>query len=127
MIVGLGTDIVEISRISKVYDRTGKDFVDRILTDSEKDRIPNNPDMIPPFLAKRFAVKEAAAKALGTGIGNGVSFHNFETKYDDLGAPALVVTGKAKELADHKHIKHWHLSLSDETSYAVATVIAESD
>ena len=127
MIVGLGTDIVEISRISKVYERNGEDFIDRILTDTEKERIPKNPDLLPAFLAKRFAVKEAAAKALGTGIGNGVSFHDFYTIYDPYGAPSLVVTGRAKETAEVKGITRWHVSLSDEKSYAVATVIAEAD
>lgn len=127
MIVGLGTDIADISRIAQVYGRTGQDFVDRILTDAEKQTIPQNPDRLYAFLAKRFAVKEAAAKALGTGIGNGVSFHDFETIHDSSGAPSLLVSGHAKQIAESKNIQRWHVSLSDEKSYAVATVIAETN
>ena len=126
MILGLGTDIAEIARVAEVYDSTGEGFIDRILTASEKAEIPKNPDLIPAYLAKRFAVKEAAAKALGTGVSSGVSFLDFTTEHDSLGAPSLVVSGKALEIAEQKQIKRWHVSISDEKSYAVATVIAES-
>ena len=125
MIIGLGTDIAEIARVADVYQSTGEGFVDRILTDTEKQKIPKNPDLIPAYLAKRFAVKEAAAKALGTGITEGVSFLDFSTTHNEVGAPTLVVTGVAKTLALKKNIKQWHVSISDEKHYAVATVIAE--
>ncbi len=127
MILGLGTDMAEIARVAKVYKRTGQDFVDRILTESEQQKIPTNPDLIPAYLAKRFAVKEAAAKALGTGIADGVSFHDFKTLHDAAGAPSLEVSGRAKEIAEQKKIRRWHISLSDEKAYALATVIAEGD
>ena len=127
MIIGLGTDIADIARVADVYDSTGDGFVDRILTETEKTKIPRNPKLIPAYLAKRFAVKEAAAKALGTGITGGVSFLDFTTIHNEVGAPTLVVTGKAAELAQQKNITSWHVSISDEAAYAVATVIAEGD
>jgi holo-[acyl-carrier protein] synthase len=126
MILGLGTDIVEIARVAHVYDSTGQGFVERILTDTELARMPENQKRIPAYLAKRFAVKEAAAKALGTGIAQGVSFKDFSVEHTDLGAPKLIVTGAGKEHADKMGVKSWHVSISDEAHYVVATVIAES-
>ena len=125
MIFGLGTDIAEIVRVAEVYESTGDGFVDRILTEEEKQKIPKNPALIPAYLAKRFAVKEAAAKALGTGINKGVSFLDFTTTHNELGAPSLLVTGKAAEIAASEGIHTWHVSISDEKHYALATVIAE--
>jgi holo-[acyl-carrier protein] synthase len=125
MIFGLGTDIAEIVRVAEVYESTGDGFVDRILTEEEKHKIPKNPALIPAYLAKRFAVKEAAAKALGTGINKGVSFLDFTTTHNELGAPSLLVTGKAAEIAASEGIHTWHVSISDEKHYALATVIAE--
>ena len=125
MIFGLGTDIAEIVRVAEVYESTGDGFVDRILTEEEKQKIPKNPALIPAYLAKRFAVKEAAAKALGTGINKGVSFLDFTTTHNELGAPSLLVTGKAAEIAASEGIHTWHVSISDEKHYAVATVITE--
>ena len=125
MIFGLGTDIAEIERVADAYESIGDGFVDRILTANEKLKIPKNPKLIPAYLAKRFAVKEAAAKALGTGITQGVSFLDFTTDHTESGAPVLVVTGMAAEIAQRKGISSWHVSISDEKYYAVATVIAE--
>lgn len=126
MIAGLGTDIVEITRITDVYNNTGEAFIERILTENEQADKPKNPDRLPAYLAKRFAVKEAAAKALGTGIAQGVSFLDFEVQHTELGAPVLVVTGKAHELAQACGVNQWHVSISDEQNYVVATVIMET-
>ena len=126
MITGLGTDIVEISRVLQVYENTGEAFIERILTAGEQADIPKNPDRLPAYLAKRFAVKEAAAKALGTGIAEGVSFLDFEVQHTDLGAPILNVSGKAREIAEIRGVSNWHVSISDEQYYVVATVILET-
>jgi len=125
MIKGLGTDIAEVSRVNKVYDNTGEAFVDRILNKIEQQGRPKNPDMLGAFLAKRFAAKEAAAKALGTGISDGISFLDFTISHTELGAPILIVSGRAAEIAKEKGISSWHLSISDEKHYAMATVIVE--
>ncbi|MBA5763875.1 holo-ACP synthase [Vibrio sp. 404] len=124
-IVGLGTDIAEIERVEKALARTGVAFANRILTASEMEKFHQTKQQ-GRFLAKRFAAKEAASKALGTGIAMGVSFHDFTIGNDALGKPTLTLTGKALEIATSLHIANCHISLSDERHYAVATVILEN-
>lgn len=77
------------------------------------------------YLAKRFAVKEAMVKALGTGIGNGVSWQHIEVKNNELGAPFLHLSGEVKRLCEQRGITRSFVSISDERHYAVATVILE--
>ncbi|NOI81946.1 holo-ACP synthase [Vibrio tubiashii] len=124
-IVGLGTDIAEIERVEKALGRSGEPFAKRILTQAELEKFSTLKQQ-GRFLAKRFSAKEAASKALGTGIALGVSFHDFEITNDELGKPVLNLTGKALEIAKQKQVEHIHLSISDERHYAVATVILES-
>ncbi len=78
------------------------------------------------FLAKRFAVKEAAAKAFGTGIRNGLAFNQFEVFNDELGKPNLRLWGEAQKLAGEMGVAAMHVTLADERHYACATVIVES-
>jgi holo-[acyl-carrier protein] synthase len=123
-VVGLGTDIVEVARIEAALGRTGERFAERILTDSEMLRFQqtSHPER---FLAKRFAAKEAAAKALGTGIAAGVSFHDIEISNNAAGKPELKFSGAARRLADQLEVCQLFLSISDERQCAVATVILE--
>ncbi len=125
MVVGIGTDIVKIDRIGKSLDRLGERFAQRILTSSELEeyRAAKKPVA---FLARRFAVKEAAAKALGTGIGEGVSWQHFCIEHDPLGAPVLRLSGRAEEVALQKQAAQYHVSLSDEHDYVVAFVVLSS-
>lgn len=123
-IVGLGTDIAEIERVEKALARSGEAFAKRILTESELETFSGLKQQ-GRFLAKRFAVKEAASKALGTGIALGVSFQDFNVSNDEHGAPVLTLSNKALEIAVQKGVAHVHLSISDERHYAVATVILE--
>lgn len=123
-IVGLGTDIVEINRIARLVDSLGDKLAHRILTKTEFEAYSVHKQPV-KFLAKRFATKEAAAKALGHGFRQGLAFNQFGTEYDELGKPILVLTGRAKEIADLMHIQSSHLSISDEAHYAVAVVIFE--
>ena len=124
-IIGLGTDIAEIERIEKALARNGEPFALRILSEEEMAKF-SRLKLQGRYLAKRFAVKEAASKALGTGISKGVTFHDFSISHDELGKPVLTLTGVAKQIADEMGIHHIHLSISDERHYAVATVILES-
>ena len=124
MILGLGTDIVEIIRVKSALERTPK-FASRILSSEElsefeQQRFPER------YLAKRFAVKEAVAKALGTGIGRGVGWHHIRIERSESGQPKVLLTEGAKRIADQLGITHWHLSYSDEQQYVVAQVIAEA-
>ncbi|MGL4191195.1 MAG: holo-ACP synthase [Vibrio sp.] len=124
MIVGLGTDITEIERVEKALARSGENFARRILTDAEFEQFQSLQRQ-GRFLAKRFAAKEAASKALGTGIAQGVTFHDFTISNDALGKPLLSLSGKAAQLAALLEVRSIHLSLSDERRYAMATVIFE--
>ncbi len=125
MIIGLGTDIAEIERIEKALNRSGEAFAQRILTQQELETF-NSLKQQGRFLAKRFAAKEAASKALGTGIAHGVSFQDFEISNDDNGKPVLTLSGKALQIAQASAVQNLHITISDERHYAVATVILES-
>jgi phosphopantethiene--protein transferase domain len=124
-IVGIGTDIVEIARVEKALARQSR-FADRVLTESEQLQMAT---LKAParYLAKRFAAKEAAAKALGTGIANGVTFHDFTITNHTSGQPALSLSGRAAQLARERGVAHCWLTLSDEKAYAVAHVILETN
>jgi holo-[acyl-carrier protein] synthase len=124
MIVGIGTDIVHTRRIKASCDRLGQRFAARILTPSELERWLSHrrPEV---FLAKQFAVKEAASKALGTGIGQGVSWQHISLDHNELGAPLLVLTGKAQQRAQQMGVSRSHVSLSDEVDTVVAFVVLE--
>lgn len=126
MIVGIGTDLVEIERVKATIDRLGERFLRRVLTENEIEHylLISNVEKSCAFVAKRFAAKEAASKAIGTGIGRGVSFQHFEVVNLESGQPTLkvdsVVQARLPEGAT------WHLSLTDEKSYAQAFVIVEA-
>lgn len=124
MIVGLGTDIVEIARIEAALARTPA-LARRILTPAEQ--VAFDSARTPArLLAKHFAAKEAAVKALGTGIGRGVGWQQLQVVRRSGQAPVLALSGQAAEIARQRGIRHWHLSYSDERHYVTATVIAES-
>lgn len=125
MIVGLGSDIVEVERIANALNRTGEQFARRILTDDEWS-IWQETSQKSHYLAKRFAVKEAAAKALGTGFRGGLTMKDIGTVNDELGKPVLILSGVAEKRMEELGARCTHVSISDEKHYAVATVILES-
>ncbi|MGP1931208.1 MAG: holo-ACP synthase [Arsenophonus sp. ET-YP4-MAG3] len=124
-IIGLGIDLIEIIRIEQIIKRSEKRFAKRILSYQEWQEYQNYSQPV-CFLAKRFAVKEAAAKALGTGIRNGLALNQFEIFNNVLGKPGVNLLGKAKIVADLLGVRYIHVSLSDEQNYTIATVIMES-
>ncbi|MEZ0583236.1 holo-ACP synthase [Erwinia sp. STN24] len=124
-ILGLGTDIVEIDRIEGVISRSGDRLAKRVLSENEWAQYQAHQQPV-RFLAKRFAVKEAAAKAFGTGIRGGLAFNQFEVYNDDLGKPGLRFFQQAAEVAQRLGVAHVHVTLADERHYACATVIIES-
>ncbi|WP_345846437.1 holo-ACP synthase [Shewanella algae] len=121
-VLGLGTDIVEIARIEAQLERGGDRLAKRVLTEAEYVRFQtlSEPER---FLAKRFAAKEAAAKALGTGIGRGVSFQHIHISNNADGAPQLEFSDGAHQRLETLGAKRALLSIADERHYAVATVI----
>lgn len=124
MIFGIGTDIVRISRMADNLARYGKRFAARILTEAEMGIFTDSARQA-QFLAKRFAAKEAAAKALGTGFRDGLSLRDIGVENDALGKPVLTFSERANQLLGKQGISNSHLSLSDESEYAIAYVIFE--
>ena len=124
MIIGIGTDIVAVERIQDSLQRLGDAFAKRLLTDTEYAEYEKRGNKA-AFLAKRFAAKEAAVKALGTGFAESITWKQVNVHNDDKGAPVLTLTGKALERADALGVNRLHLSISDEKHHAVAFVILE--
>ncbi|WP_066013215.1 holo-ACP synthase [Endozoicomonas atrinae] len=124
MIVGIGTDIVRIDRIERSLSRLGDAFARRILTNYERLQWLERSSSA-AWLAKRFAAKEAVAKAFGTGIGK-LSFQHIEVRNNASGAPELLLYDYGLELQDQRAVKRLHLSLSDEQDNAIAFVVLES-
>lgn len=121
MIFGIGTDIVSVSRMDAALARHGERFAWRILSTDEHAAYHAAPNKA-RFLAKRFAAKEAAAKALGTGFANGLSLHHISVTHDGAGRPLLHFSGHGNELLEQLGVGASHLSISDEHDYAVAFV-----
>ena len=121
MIIGVGTDIVQVKRIGSVLERQGRAFAERILCEREL-AIFDSKKQQATYLAKRFAAKEAASKALGTGIG-AVSWQDMEVSNNDAGAPQIRFTGNAAALFEALGAKQTLISLSDERAYVVAFVV----
>ena len=125
MIFGIGTDIVRVARMQNDLDRFGDRFAERILTDRELvdfREVRNRAN----FLARRFAAKEAAAKALGTGFRDGIQLRDIGVGHDALGKPSLEFSGRALEFLREKGVTVAHISLSDEADHAVAFVTLET-
>ena len=122
-IFGAGIDLIEISRISNSIKN--KNFIDRIFSKSEIQQARSLKNKS-SFFAKRFAAKEAFSKAIGTGISEGISFKEISVVNNIKGKPNIKLSGKTKSVVLKKIKKaKVHLSLSDETKYAVAMVIIE--
>ncbi len=122
MIIGLGLDSVEISRIQRAYARFAHRFVQRILNKTEEKAVPAH---IIPYLAARFAAKEAAVKALGTGIAQGIGFHDITITNLPTGAPKIHFSGQAFVKYKELGVKSTHISLTHSQKTAAAVVILE--
>ena len=129
MIIGLGSDLSDIRRVQATLDRFGERFVNRIYTDIERARSERKPDRAASY-AKRFAAKEACAKALGTGIRRGVFWRDMGVVNLRSGQPTMALTGGAlarlEELTPPGMKAVIHLSLTDDHPYAQAFVVIEA-
>ena len=129
MIVGIGSDLADIRRIKSVLDRFGPRFVERVFTEVEAARSERKGDRAASY-AKRFAAKEACAKALGTGFRRGVFWRDMGVVNAPSGKPTLQLTGGAAErlsaLIPPGMTAMIHLSLTDDHPYAQAFVIIEA-
>lgn len=121
MIHGIGTDIVAVARLRSMWERHGERALERLLAPQEREDFERAADK-GRFLAKRFAAKEAFAKAFGTGVRPPVLLPAIAVTHDELGKPAFAFDGPLTAAAGHLTA---HLSISDEAEYAVAYVILE--
>ncbi len=129
MIIGTGSDLCGIRRIQKALDRFGDRFLKRVFTETEIAKAKRRP-LMAPTLAKRFAAKEACAKALGTGFSHGVFLHDIGVVNLRSGQPTLHLTGGAKDQLDRltppNHKMVIHLTITDEPPLAQAYVMLEA-
>jgi holo-[acyl-carrier protein] synthase len=126
MILGTGVDIAETSRIERGLERHGERFTRRIFTPAEIvycEKFKNRAERY----AARFAAKEAAFKALGTGWRQGVRWLDVEVVHQPSGKPELVLTGRAQEVAREMRVARMAVSISHSDRYVVALVVFESD
>ena len=124
MILGTGIDIIEVTRIAASYEKFGERFVNRILVADEIAYCLSHRQPA-PFLAVRFATKEAVSKAFGTGIGAQLGWQDIEVRRKESGEPYVVLHGKGQELFQARGARHLHVSLSHTQQYAAAMAILE--
>jgi len=124
MIYGIGTDIVNISRFKKM--KSLKSFSEKLLSDNElKISLIYNEEKLIKYLAKQFACKEALSKAFGTGIRKPILFKELEVLRDEKGKPYFNPLGDVKKTIVNLGITKTHVSLADESEYAIAFAILE--
>jgi holo-[acyl-carrier protein] synthase len=123
---GIGIDVVEVERIATAIERHGEPFLAKLFTSAERAYCDSrkNPAM---HYAARFAAKEAAVKALGTGIGANAGLQDLEVVHDDKGAPKLRLSGAAEAFAKQHGITGIQISLTHARDYAAANAIALCD
>ena len=121
MIYGVGTDIVRVARMQDSLQLHGEKFARRILSDNELSDFSTSKSPA-HFLAKRFAAKEATAKAMGIGFSRGMSLTHIGVGHDDNGKPVLEFSARAEELCKELGIGQSYISIADEDDHAVAFV-----
>lgn len=124
MIIGLGLDITELDRIERSLNKFGERFVEKILTPEEIRLLPRKNPV--PYLAARFAAKEAAVKALGTGFAHGITLHSLEIRKNNNGGPELILLDKALEHSRKMGVNRIMISITHGRDSAVAVVILEN-
>lgn len=132
MIIGIGTDIVSVSRFKREIEQFNQAVLNRLFTSCEQEKANRKKCETAQlgFYAKRFAAKEAFSKALGSGIGKAALWTEIEVDNDDKGAPILKVFGKTMNyvlsLIPQGYKPYFHISLADEKLFAIAVVIIEA-
>ena len=129
MILGIGSDITDVRRIAKVIDRHGDRFLNRVFTETERARADRRKNRVETY-AKRFAAKEACAKALGTGLRAGVWWRDMGVVNRPSGQPTMLLTGGAlrrlQALTPPGHEARIDITISDEGPMAIAYVIVSA-
>lgn len=126
MIIGIGSDLIDIRRIEKTIERYGDRFLDRVFTETERLKSERRTNRAASY-AKRFAAKEACAKALGTGLNYGVFWRDMGVVNLPTGQPTMKLTGGAAErlqsLVPGNHVAQIHLTITDDFPLAQAFVL----
>jgi holo-[acyl-carrier protein] synthase len=125
MVLGIGTDMIEMERIQKTIDRFGDNFLNRVFTAGEIAYCLRKKNASESFAA-RFAAKEAGAKALGTGISRGITWLEIEVRREPGQRPTLHWSGRAAELAEELGVHRVSLSLTHSRELAMAIVVVEN-
>ena len=126
MIFGVGTDVVELSRIQATYDRFGEHFVRRLLMEEELELFRRSKFPM-RFLAMRFAGKEATVKAMGTGFRHGVWLRDVGIVNNDWGRPLIIWSDRGRGLCEQLGIGAGHVSLTDDAGLVVAFAVVETE
>jgi holo-[acyl-carrier protein] synthase len=122
MIFGIGTDLLEIARVERVWNRFGERFATRVLLDEELELFAASPNRV-RFLAMRFAAKEAIVKAMGTGFANGMWVRDVGTVPNELGQPQVIYSARGAAMCARLGIGDGFLSLSDEAGLILAFAV----
>lgn len=126
MIVGLGIDVAELERIERALARHGERFLAKVLTEAEIRGLPANARNRVSYVAARFAAKEAASKALGTGFSGGITIKDFDVASDESGKPLIRFFRKAEDRAMQLGVTRAHLSITHGRDVAAAVVVLEA-
>lgn len=118
MVIGVGVDIILLSRISKSIETSGKVFLDKVFTPSEQQRAEIHPNPV-AYMAMTFAAKEAIFKTFGIGWNSGVKFTEIDVRDGKYGEPIPILSGRFAEIAAEKNASQVHLSLSYDGEYAI--------
>jgi len=124
VIISIGIDIIEVSRVHETIARTPR-FVERVFTDAERVYCESRGAAAAQHYAARFAAKEAALKALQTGWSGGISWQDIEVSAKESGAPVILFNGRARELFAASGATAAHLSIAHTSEHAIAEVILE--
>jgi holo-[acyl-carrier protein] synthase len=124
MILGIGIDIIEVARVKASHERFGERFLNRLLLADEIAYCLSHKNPA-PFIAARFAAKEAVSKAFGTGIGAQLGWRDMEIRRKKSGEPFVILHGNGKKLFKSRRAKRLLVSLSHTANYAAATAILE--
>lgn len=124
MIYGVGTDIVELSRIEETWERFGEHFARRILMDEEMQLFKRSKQPV-RFLAMRFAGKEAAVKAMGTGFSHGIWMRDVGITNNNWGRPLIIWSQRGQRVCDRLGIGAGHVSLTDDAGLVLAFAVVE--
>lgn len=122
MIFGIGTDILQLSRVQRAWERFGESFAERLLLPEERELFARAKTPV-RFLAMRFAAKEAVVKAMGTGFANGVWIRDVGSVPDRLGQPQVIFSERGRAVCDRLGVGDGFLSLTDEAGLVIAVAV----